>query len=119
MKAACVVVLLLLCFVFPSFGPDAEAVSAKKVLIGAGMMAGGAILFASTFCWACDDDSGPYAGLALFGIGTGVVIWGLVSDGHHPESKLQQLEREDQHSRISFGVFPAKKGVQGGAVIRW
>ena len=32
----------------------------------------------STFCF-CGDDTGPTAGLITFGVGTGALIWGLLS----------------------------------------
>ena len=116
MKLSRIALLLVFCFVIPFFTPQAEAVSGKKVLIGLGVMVGGAALFFSTR-WG--SDSGPIAGLVVFGAGTGIFIWGLASHNTHTESKLQQRIREERRSRISYVVFPAQKGRQGAVVLRW
>jgi len=112
-------VLIVLCFVLPSFVPRAEAVSEKKVLIGLCLIGASVILFATTFSFDNNsNDAGPIAAFVMAGAGVGIFIWGVASHPNH-ESKFQQLMEQKRQAKFLYGVFPKKNGIQGGMLLRW
>jgi len=114
-------VLVVLCFMLPAFAPRAEAVSTKKVLIGVGLMAAGVALTAAAVDRCLFKDCGnaqATAGLVMFGVGTGVLIWGLASHSKNISGFGQLIDKQRQ-SRVLYGLSPRKNGLQGSLIVRW
>ena len=117
------VVCLLICLgatqtLFAGDSPSTTK-SGKFIKIGAGLMVGGGVLAAVGGANAFED-GGPtafYSGLAIFGAGTGMLIWGLSnrSDSH----KLQDSLDAAQSRSFIVGVSLLRKGGAAGAVLRW
>jgi hypothetical protein len=95
-----------------------EAANTTKIIIGAGLMAGGTALTVHgvRFCWS--DCSGQttevIAGLAMFGVGTFLVIKGAREHHLNLNAKPELARRA-----ILIGAGPIKHGVAGGVQVRW
>ena len=115
MKKVMLVALFLWIFTCAS----TEAVSKKKVIVGAIIAGAGAALTWEAVDRCLFSDCGDVQaalGLVMVGVGTGVVIWGLFDDG-----KSNGVIRQQRMTvpPIQLGFVPRKNGFAAGAVFRW
>jgi hypothetical protein len=101
---------------FASDGDESNR-SGKFIKIGAGLMIGGGALAAVGGANAFEDGGAAafYSGIAVFGAGTGMLIWGL----SNRSLKLRDSLEAAQSRSFVVGVSVLRNGGAAGAVLRW
>jgi hypothetical protein len=100
----------------------ADSPGKTKIIVGAALLEGGTILTIDAiknFCLGdCPGrDVEAIAGLAAFGTGAVLLIWGLVDRAKAKEENSWIGNPEDGHFLI--GVAPIENGVAGKVIFRW
>jgi hypothetical protein len=113
---------IVLCFLILTQSTTVSAISHTKVWIGTGLITAGIVLSAQAandFCLGpgCDGGEGEViAGVVMVGVGTVLLVMGLLDDGNANASK-KQLRTYSQPVVVGFG--PVKNGWAGAVRIRW
>lgn len=117
-----VVVCLLICFGATQtlFANDSvhSGNSGSFMKLGVGLMVGGGILTAVGGAKTFENGGAAalYSGIAVFGTGTGMLLWGLSNRSHY---SLEDSLEDAQSRSFVVGVSLLRKGGAAGAILRW
>ena len=115
------VLFFLLCAVNLSAMETAKKSGKTKILVGSGLMAGGAALALTSDInfFHNGDNLQFYGGIAMFGAGAVVTILGLYQNSHRNLESTSMKEEIQPRVEMQFIAGPTRKGIATGMMIRW
>jgi hypothetical protein len=118
---ATVMFFLFFCAVNLSAVETAKKSGKRKILVGAGLMAGGAALSLTSDINFFDkgDNLQFLSGIGIFGVGCVLTIWGLHENSHRNLASTSLKEQAEPRTEMQFIAGPTRKGIGAGMIIKW
>ena len=121
-----VITITVLCLLFSCSGDLSAAETAKKsgktkILVGAGLMAGGAALaiHGGSNVFEEGGDVEFISGIAIFGAGAVLTILGIRENSHRNLASASMKEQAEPRLEIQFIAGPTRKGISAGMMLKW
>lgn len=92
-----------------------------KILIGAGLMAGGAALaiHGGSNVFEEGGDVEFISGIGIFGAGAVLTILGLYQNSHRNLASVSMKEQVEPRLEMQFIAGPTRKGISAGMFLKW
>jgi hypothetical protein len=115
------VLLFIVCAVNLSAAETAKKSGKTKILVGAGLMAGGAALaiHGGSNVFEEGGDVEFISGIGIFGAGAVLTIWGLHQNSHKNLESTSLKEQAEPRLEMQFIAGPTRKGISAGMMIKW
>jgi len=116
-----VLLFLLFCAVNLSATETAKKSGKTKILVGAGLMAGGAALaiHGGSNVFEEGGDVEFISGIAIFGAGAVLTILGIRENSHRNSASASMKEQAEPRLEMQFIAGPTRKGISAGMMIKW
>lgn len=116
-----VLLLVLSCSGNLSAAETAKKSGKTKILVGAGLMAGGAALaiHGGSNVFEEGGDVEFISGIGIFGAGAVLTIWGLHQNSHKNLASKSMKEEVEPSLEMQFIAGPTRKGISASMLIKW